>query len=506
MVRANLLDRAIGFVAPARAAQRLKHRAAIEIMTRGYAGADRGRLHGSWRPKSTSADAEIAADGRILRDRMRDLVRNNPHAANAISVLVTHVIGSGILPRTQDARVNALFKRWAASCDADGNLDFAGLQALLLREMFESGDGLVRRRWRRLSDGLPVPLQLQVIETDLIDSSRHVALSGGGRIVQGIEFDALGRRKAYWMFGAHPGNAIFEPGTHIAKPIPASEIAHVFEKQRTQVRGAPWGAPVVAAIHDLGAYEDAELQRKRLEACMVGTLVGGDEESGVGMELKDEQGNLLPPGIYNVHGERVEKFAPGMFYNAVGGREIRFSQPAATGSYDTYKNSMLHTIAAGFRVPHALLSGRLDGVNYSSSKIGLEGFKRLVEVVQWQIVVPMLCEPLWRWFLEAAYVAGEIDSLDHPAEWAPPGFYSADPGRDVAARVAEVRAGFRDLRSVIAEQGENPDDVLARIAESNALLDQLGLVLDSDPRRMSGAGQLQQPPDTEPDDPDPAET
>lgn len=502
-VRANIIDRAIGWVAPEAGARRLRHRAAMDVMVRGYEGADRSRMKSSWRTPSTSADAEISGAGRLLRDRMRDLVRNNPHAANALSVLVTHAIGDGIVPRTKDPKVNELFKRWARTCDADGHLDFYGIQSLAAREMFESGDGIVRRRRRRLEDGLPVPLQLQVLESDMIDGMKDGNFSGSNLTIQGIEFDALGKPRTYWMFGSHPGNSFFDPrGTLQSKPVPAEDIAHVFEKQRTQVRGIPWGSPVISSLHDLASYEAAEIVRKRLEACLVGVVTGGEDGDGVGMPVTAPDGSAVPPGVYDVRGARVEKFAPGMFYNAVGGRDIKFSQPAATGSYETYKTSMLHTIAAGFRVPHALLSGRLDKVNYSSSKIGIEGFKRTISALQWQVIIPMLCQPIWDWFLEAAFLAGQIDHMDHPAEWAPPRFYSADPGRDVAAKLAEVRAGFKSLSAAIAETGENPDDVLDEIASDAKKVDDRKLILDSDPRHMSQAGQTQQRPADLPDDQD----
>ncbi len=100
-----------------------------------------------------------------------------------------------------------MFQEWSKVCDADGDLDFNGIVALTVREMFESGDGLVRRRRRRLEDGLPVPLQLQVVESDLLDGTKEGVLSGGGKAIQGIEFDAIGRKRAYWMFGSHPGNS-----------------------------------------------------------------------------------------------------------------------------------------------------------------------------------------------------------------------------------------------------------------------------------------------------------
>ncbi|MCX2696384.1 phage portal protein [Ochrobactrum chromiisoli] len=499
----NILDKAIGYVSPQAGLRRVQQRAAMEIAQRSYTGAETSRLKSGRRAKSTSADAEITRAGRVLRDRMRDLVRNNPYAAKAVSELVSHAIGDGIIPRSKNKKAIKLFQEWSKVCDADGDLDFNGMVALTVREMFESGNGIIRRRRRRLEDGLPVPLQLQVLESDLIDTTKEGVLSGGGKTIQGIEFDAIGRKRAYWMFGSHPGNSFFDPqSTIVSKPVPAADIAHVFEKQRTQVMGVPWGTPAMADTFDLAEYEQAELVRKRLEACLVGVMTGGDADDNIGMPIPGEDGTGQKPGIYNTRGQRVEKFEPGMFYNAVGGRDMKFSQPAVTDSYDPYKTSMLHTISAGWRVPFAIMTGRLDKVNYSSSKIGLEGFRRLISMVQWQMIIPMLLQPIWDWFCEAAYLAGKLTTPTVAVEWSPPRFYSADPLKDVNARIKEVRAGFRSLSSAIAETGEDPDDVLDEIKSDNAKLDKRKIVLDSDPRRISQAGQTQQRSDDEPPDED----
>src|SRR5690606_38567929 len=251
---ANWFDRAIASVAPRVAARRVLARQAFETLARGYEGAARGRRTDGWRTPGSSADAEIGIAGALLRDRMRDLVRNNPHAAKAMAVLVNNIVGAGIMPRAAsgdealDRKVDDLFERWSTVCDADGQLDFYGLQTLICREMVEAGEVLVRRRLRRASDGLPVPLQLQVLEADFLDATRTGAL-GSGRLVQGIEFDPLGRRRAYWLHAEHPGDAYGAlRGGLASRPVPAVEIAHIYEKQRTQARGVPWGAPVIRSL------------------------------------------------------------------------------------------------------------------------------------------------------------------------------------------------------------------------------------------------------------------
>ena len=114
---ANWMDHAIASVAPRMAARRMLARQAFETLTRGYDGASKGRRTDGWRAPGSSADTEIGVAGALLRDRMRDLVRNNPHAAKAVAVLVNNIVGSGIMPRAAsgddklDRKVDALFER-----------------------------------------------------------------------------------------------------------------------------------------------------------------------------------------------------------------------------------------------------------------------------------------------------------------------------------------------------------------------------------------------------------
>lgn len=479
-------DRALGWIAPRMAARRVLAREALAHLARGYDGAARGRRTEGWRAGGSSADAEIGVAGPLLRERMRDLVRNNPHAAKAVAALVNNIVGGGIMPRSAsgdaalDRRVDALFERWSAECDADGQLDFYGLQTLVCREMIEAGEVLVRRRPRRPDDGLVVPLQLQVIEADLLDAGRNGA-AGAGRIVQGVEFDALGRRRAYWLHAEHPGDN-WTPTALLqgSRPVAAQDIAHVYEKQRTQVRGVPWGAPVIRSLRDLADYEVAEIVRKKTEACVTAIVFGDDEA---------QQG--IAPAVVDADGNRVEQFEPGLIAYARGGKDIRFNQPAATGGYGEYKRASLQTIAAGFRVPYELLTGDLSQVNYSSIRAGLVEFRRQIDAVQWQLFIPMFCAPVWRWFTEAAWAAGQIPTPAVPVEWSPPKFEAVDPYKDAMANLIAIRSGTMTLAEAIARQGRNPDAVLAEIAATNAKLDALGLVLDSDPRRVTKTGSAQ---------------
>ncbi len=246
-VRWGALDAALAFLAPRRAAARYAARVAIANLRRGYEAGGKTRLTEGWRGSAASADAEIAAAGPVLRDRSRDLVRNNPLAAQAVQVLVNNIVGPGIRPRAASGnkalnkRVDRLWRSFAATCDFYGHTDFHGLLNLAVREMIEAGDILALRIATPGGSGKSVPLRIQLREIDHLDAAR-VQESATGYVDQGIEFDTAGRRVAYWMFADHPGGTgRFLRRRFEAERVPAERVAHLFERQRVQNRGVPWG-------------------------------------------------------------------------------------------------------------------------------------------------------------------------------------------------------------------------------------------------------------------------
>ena len=497
-VRWTLFDAALSAVAPRLAAKRYAARVSIDNLRRGYDGAARGRGTDGWTAGATSADAEISAAAPVLRDRMRDLVRNNAIAAQAVQVLVNNIVGTGIVPRANtgdpvlDKQVDQLWKRWAKGPDAHGHTTFQGLLALAVREMIEGGEVFaIKRVLRRNGNDLPagVPLKIELREADHLADGHHAASAAADKVLQGIEYDRFGRRIAYWMYRDHPGG---NAGLKNLSPVrvPADKVAHLFERQRVQNRGVPWGVPAMRAIRDVGDWQQAELVRKKTEACMVGIVFGSDEDQmAMAPQVQDADGNL------------VEQFEPGLIAYARGGKDIKFNTPGSTAGVYEWHKTQLHIIAAGFRVPYALMTGDLSQTNFSSSRVGLNEFRRMVRQIQFQTVIPMFCEPVWAWFVEMAQAAGLLPAdVEIPATWTPPRFESVNPLQDAQADMLEVRAGFSTLPEQIARRGRDPEEMAEEWAAFADTTDALGLVFDSDPRRVTNAGLAQATDPTQPGD------
>lgn len=487
-VRWGLTERVLDVVAPERALRRYQARVAAANMRRSYEAADKGRRTEGWRASSAAADSEIAAAGGVLRARMRDLVRNNPLAAQAVQVLVNNLVGYGIRARAasgnkaRDKKINGLWVEWCRRCDAHGHTNFEGLQQLAVRQMIEGGEVFAVRRFSR--EAGRVPLRIELREADHLDDGRLTARAGTGeaRIVHGIEYDKAGRRTGYWMFPHHPGDnrlGLWQPLE--SQRLAAADVVHLFERQRLQSRGVPWGTPAMRALRELGDWQDAELTRKKIEASTVGFVFG---------DLDDSQRSIAPK-VRDASGQELEAFEPGLIAYVDGGKDIKFNSPAATPGIREWNLVQMHIIAAGFRVPYALMTGDMTQANFASSRVGLNEFRRMIEQMQWQVVIPMFCERIWQWFCEAAWTAGLIDTPDVPVEWGPPRFESVNPWQDAQTDVLEVRAGFASLPQMIAKRGYDVSAVFEEQARALAEADALQLVMDSDPRRTTRAGQTQ---------------
>lgn len=495
----NLIDRALAGIAPGLAKARMEARLSLfrleQMSQREYDGAGLGRLTSGWRSRNASANAEIEIAAPVLRARSRDLVRNSPIAANGVQILVSNLVGTGIRPRaaTSDAavnrRVDELWREFEANCDFHGHTDFHGQVALATRLMIEGGDSLALQRVSRRDRAGRVPLKIEIKEVDHLDDSKLESTSvTGRRIAHGIEWDRDGRRVAYWIYPDHPGDTARDLRSHLQSVrVPADQVIHLFERQRTQDRGVPWLAPVIRSMRDLDDWDRAELVRKKTEACMVGVVIGEQTE------------NDIAPRVTLADGSEAQEFGPGMIGYVNGATDVKFNQPSSSGGVAEWNRVHLHKIAAGLRMPYALLTGDLSQANFSSSRVGLNEFHRFIEMTQWGLIIPRFCQRVWDWFVEACFIDGLIPVERVPVEWAPPRFESVNPRQDAEADLIEVRAGFASVPQMIAKRGYDPQKLIEEQAEHLAAADEAGLVLDADPSKVTKAGLMQSgAPDTDP--------
>jgi lambda family phage portal protein len=453
----NLIDQAIGYLNPMAGVRR---HIAREVLARAYEGASK---KDGWNPRrpGASANTDHQMDSSALRIRARSLVQNVPYIAQGLSSLVANVIGTGLVPRSlasNAAAIDKLWNQWTQVADADGRFDLYGLQAAAYRAMEQDGECLIRLRPRRPEDRLPVPLQIQLLEIDWLDSSKNATIKGN-IITNGIEYDSLGTVVAYWLYDQHPGETgNIRTARTQSRPVPAANIIHFYNPARPgQGRGITRLAPVIARVRDLSVYEDAEMARKNLETRLA-VIASGDPSKMGSFNPEDArtEAEIRKDG-------NLGSLSGGNIIQVPSGLNMEVVQPNIAPGYVDYVKHQLHLIAAGMGITYEMLTGDVKEVNFSSARVALLEFRRNAEQLQWLCIIPRLCNPLWSAFLEAASLSGKLDRPNPACDWSTPKWDYVNPEQDVKADLAEISGGLSTISEKLRRRGYKPDMVFAEL-------------------------------------------
>jgi lambda family phage portal protein len=483
--RLNILDRAISAVSPQAGLRRAQARAALDAMA--YAAGRRSERLGRWRTDRTGPNAAVTRHLALLRDRSRDMVRDNPYAARAVDLRADYEIGTGIEAQFEDRRAQAVWDRWIARCDHAGILGLNAMMALAARTRSEAGEALILHRRltarQMRARRLEVPLTLELREPDLLPEVMP-AEGVNLRVIAGIEFGPDGQRDAYWMHPAHPGDPTAAIGSY-AELIrySADEVQHIYRPMRPgAVRGVPDCAPALLRLRQLDDFEDAALQ-SAISQAMLGVFFKTDGSiiDAPATQLGQDGAPILPS--FDLEPGMVQALPPGI--------EPAFLTPTGSPSFEPFALHQLMAAATGWGVPYDLLTGDLRQANYSSLRAGRLAFKRAVERSQWEVWVPVM-EGIRAAFAEACQAA-LLDVDATRCTWSPPRFEMLDPSKEVGAAIASVRAGFETWPQAVGSFGYGWRNQIEEIAAANAALDEKGIILDTDPRRVANSGGAQDP-------------
>lgn len=397
-----------------------------------------------------------------VRSRSEGEYRNNAWMRKAIDSVLAAAIGApGINPQFKDKATATAWSLWADDCDIAGRLDWVQTEWQVLQTVLVSGECFVRLV---VTPEDRIPLRLQVLGPEYLDTS-HV----DGQTVAGIRYNGV-RREGYWLHERHPALA----GSIRSVYVPASECLHLYKPIAPGAeRGVPWLAPVLVALRELAEYMEAETVRARTASLFAGFVQSADGS------------NVLN----NTAG--VPSLEPGSMVRLQPGEIVEFSKPPDAGpTYDAFVRSVLRKIASGAGIPYEVLASDISTCTFASGRMALLEWRRTLEAIQHAFMVPQFCAPILERWMNLAVSLGVIPE-PQPARWIGPSIAMLDEKSEVAATVARIRGGLTSRSEAVSATGWNIEDIDVEIAADNARADRLGLVLDSDPRRVTQQGQGQ---------------
>lgn len=429
-----------------------------------------GNRLANWAAPSTAFSTTLPAP--LLKERARDVYRNNPWARRAVDAVAVGAIGAGIKPQLRLAnaelkqRVQARWLEWTDAADVTGRFDFYGFQQAALRAAMIDGESIVRMV---IEPGQHVPLQLQLLASEYMDSTRvdHQTLNG-------IEYDPAGRRRAYWLYQKHPALA---PDMKSVR-VPVEQVIHLYAPIQPGVeRGVSWLAPALVALRELQEYTEAALVKAKVSSLFAGYVT-----------TQDGSNPLNPTNA-------VPTLEPGSMVRLKTGETVEFSDPPDAGiTYEPFVRQQLRAIASALGIPYELLANDVSQVTFASGRHALLEYRRQLESIQHHLIVFQLCRPVWTAWVRLAIAAGMLPGTQSDyagVRWIAPLPEMLDAGAEVRALIQKIRAGLMPRSEAVSLTGLDAETVDEEIAADNARADRLRIVLDSDARKTTLQGQEQ---------------
>jgi lambda family phage portal protein len=428
----NWIDRAIETVAPVWGAKRFAARVTMAAAG-GYVGGSKNRRSmESWQTTNHDPDSDILPDLPTLRERSRDLQRNNALAAGALNTKITNVIGTGLKPQcnidaeflgmTEDQadawekQTEREFLLWAESkdCDIERTSNFFELQTMVYTQHLVNGDVFVLLPFKPAGtiSILPYDLRVQVIEADRVCNPKFAmdvpTLAGG------VEKEENGAPLAYHILRHHPGSVYgfqFEWDR-----IPAfgaktgrRNVHHLFKKDRPgQSRGVPDLTPVIEALKQLGDYTENEIEAAAVSAMFTVFVTAPAGEGLAPAQSASGQTTTTKNSEYNM--------GPAAMLDLMPGEDVKFADPTRPNpAYDPFVTAILRQIGVGLNLPFEVLIKHFMS-SYTAARAALqEAWKYFSTERRW--LNDNFCQPVYESWLEESVASGRTYA---------PGFF-ADP-------------------------------------------------------------------------------
>lgn len=461
----------------------------IRKLVRNYAGANQGRLFADFIGSSFSADSELKTNLPILRNRSRDLSRNNEYAKRYLNLIKTNVVGEAgfslqVRARNDDRQLDTAgnriiergFREWSrmGNAEVSGRMSWLDCQRFVAEGLARDGEVFVKKVYnRQYRDGFT----LQFLEPDLVDHEKNGRNeTNGNEIRMGVELDKFHRPVAYYVLTNHPNDDFQRTVTQRKHTrVVADEIIHIFMPTRTyQTRGEPFMAPAIAGLKMLSGYREAELVAARAAAAKFGVITTPSGDEFVGDDETEE-------------GMPIIDMEPGSYSQLPAGHEFKMIDPThPTTAFADFEGAVLRGIASGLNVSYTSLSNDLTGVSYSSIRQGTIEERDHYKMLQ-SFLIQHFCEPVYLAWLDSALDFGRIgitgDKFTKFSEhyFRGRGFAWVDPQREINAAVTALNNGVISMNDVAGNYGRDVEELFAQIQSDKEMAERYGLKMAFEP-------------------------
>jgi lambda family phage portal protein len=459
---------------------------------REYVAAAEKARYGDLRNTGGSADRELRAGLRALRNKSRWLARNSSSMKRYMWLMVINIVGDkgfvfksrvrkldGDPDTTLNERVEKAWAKWCEQPTVDGVMTIVDLETQMVRSWCTDGEVI----WElvdnpKYRDGFAV----NPIESDYLDETLNgINRSTGNEIRMGVEIDIYGAPVAYHFLTYHPGASDFRfvDYNKSHRRVEASRVIHMYERLRPgQTRGEPPTSTVVNSVKMLDGYREAETVGRRLRSALMGffkrALPGSSGIDGLGDRETDDDESLIEmdvqPGL-------MKELPPGVDFD-------KFDPGGSQTDYADFEGQIKKDIAMGFNISAYSHGMETKGVSYSSGRTVVIEDRDFYKVEQGFFSRQGLKRLFNRWLSrhllqdDCLIPPSRASVIREKAEFKGRGWDWVDPAKDIKANSEALATHQTSLTQIAASRGRDIADLLDEIAEERQMAEKRGLKLD----------------------------
>jgi lambda family phage portal protein len=439
----------------------LPAKTAVQKRSAYHAGAV-GRLFADFQGSYGSADADLRGDIVLMRNRARQMARDDVYVKRFLELLQTNVVGDNgmvlqVKARDTSGGMDVIGNRiveeaWTVfgrkgNCTADGLMSWVDLQNYVIRTVARDGEAFLQViRNKSFAHGIA----FHPFEADLVDEGKTERARSGNEIRMGVEVDQYQRPVAFYVRKKHPGDTQFTSVTsNESVRVDAKDILHIYRPLRAgQTRGETWLHAALSQIKMLNAHREAELVASRMAASKMGFFTS---ESGEDMPADD-----VDNGVPIIDAE------PGTFHQLPAGVDFKAFDPnhPATAFAEFQKN-ILRGTASGLGVSYASLSGDLSDTSYSSVRQGAleeRDHYRLLQKFALEHFIERAYAIWLRHVMEFGYINLPVTKFDKffvASTFRARGWQWVDPQKEISAAGEAMHLGIMSPQDVSAQYGRD---------------------------------------------------
>lgn len=431
----------------------------------------------------TSANAEIFVSVLAVRCRARKAVRDNPYAKGIVRTYRNNVVGHDpyrlemrvgkkdakgkFVPESEtNDLIQEAWKEAALPENCTIRQDVSRLELYHMAQASAVRDGGILAQHYRYFPNNKFKYAIDPIEVDRLDPNYNRAAVGTNNEIQfSIERNSYRAAVAFWILTRHPGDVFAWSNTpRYRERVEAADIIQFWNirERAGQDIGMSDLDTIIQRLHRIDQFDIAHCTAAVMSAA-----------KSIWIERTQTTASEMNSDEISREGEKFSNVTPGeaeILPTGYTAKQLDPKFPIETGP--EFKKDSLRGVGAGAGIAYHTLANDLEGVNFSSGRLG-ENAQRDEFMVRQEHMIDNFVRPHFNTWLKYAILSGSLplpitrlEEFQKAAEFNGRRWPYINPLQDAQASVLMIEAGLtsRDHEIINSERGGDVEKVNAEIA------------------------------------------